>query len=182
MKISELQPDKKNANRGTKRGNKAVADSLTLYGAGRSILLDKAGNIIAGNSTARNAAAAGIDEVIVIPSDGTKIIAVQRIDLDINDPKARELAIADNRTSQLGLDWDPAVLTELSELDLKPFFTGDELTEAMGFTAPNAEKPEPQMDMSFSYSVIVDCTSESEQATLLARLEKEGLTCRLLIS
>lgn len=182
MKINDLTPDRKNANRGTKRGNIAVAESLTRYGAGRSILLDKAGNIIAGNSTARNAAAAGIDEVIIVPSDGTKIIAVQRTDLDINDPKARELAIADNRTAELGLEWDPAILTELSDLDLKPFFTADELSEAMGIAAPTAEKPEPEMNMSFGYSVIVDCSSEAEQATLLNRLESEGLTCRLLIS
>jgi hypothetical protein len=85
MKISELIPDNLNANKGTKRGNKAVADSLSRYGAARSIVIDRNGRIIAGNSTTRNAAAAGIDEVIIVPSDGTKIIAVQRTDLDLDE-------------------------------------------------------------------------------------------------
>jgi len=38
-----------NANRGTERGTSALESSLELYGAGRSILLDKNGIIIAGN-------------------------------------------------------------------------------------------------------------------------------------
>ncbi len=128
LKIADLIQDDRNANKGTKRGHRAVADSLKLYGAGRSILIDKAGRIIAGNKTAANAAAAGIDDVILVPSDGTKIIAVQRTDLDLNDPKAKELAIADNRAAELGLEWDPEVLSQLAtELNLKPFFTDAEL-------------------------------------------------------
>jgi hypothetical protein len=42
-----------------------IEDSLRQYGAGRSILLDKHGNIVAGNKTVENAAAIGIDDVIV---------------------------------------------------------------------------------------------------------------------
>jgi hypothetical protein len=103
MKIVDLIPDSKNANKGTKRGQRAIQDSLERYGAGRSILIDKHGQIIAGNKTAANAVAAGIDEVVVIPTDGTKIIAVQRTDLDLNDPRAKELAIADNRAAELAL-------------------------------------------------------------------------------
>jgi DNA modification methylase len=137
MKIVELIADHRNANKGTKRGNKAVADSITRYGAGRSILIDKDGRIIAGNKTAANAAAAGIYDVIVVPSDGTKIIAVQRTDLSLDDAKAKELAIADNRTAELGLEWDSNVLAEFStELDLKPFFTDAELRNLMP-PAPN---------------------------------------------
>ena len=49
MTINELIPDPKNANKGTKRGNQLVERSLREYGAGRSILIDKHGKIIAGN-------------------------------------------------------------------------------------------------------------------------------------
>ena len=52
MLISQLKQDAKNANRGTQRGNAAVAQSLKTLGAGRSILIDKHGNVIAGNKTA----------------------------------------------------------------------------------------------------------------------------------
>ena len=48
-KLSDLTLDAKNANRGTQRGLKALTDSLQKYGAGRSILVDKDGNVIAGN-------------------------------------------------------------------------------------------------------------------------------------
>jgi hypothetical protein len=48
-KLSDLQPDRRNANKGTERGLKALDHSLRQYGAGRSILVDKHGRIIAGN-------------------------------------------------------------------------------------------------------------------------------------
>lgn len=133
MRISDLQLDTKNANKGTIRGRKAVAKSLQQFGAGRSVLIDKDGNLIAGNKTAEQAAAAGIQEVIVVQSDGTQLVAVQRTDLSIDDPKARGLAVADNRTSEVGIEWDPGVLDELStDLELKPFFTDAELEMATG--------------------------------------------------
>lgn len=141
MKISDLVPDRKNANRGTKRGSEAVERSLRDFGSGRSILIDSKGRIIAGNKTALNAIAAGLEDVVIVPSDGTKIIAVQRTDLDLEtDLKAKALAVADNRTAELGLEWDPDNLADLTaELDLKPFFTDQELVK---ITALNA-LPEP---------------------------------------
>ena len=59
-RIADLTQDAHNANRGTVRGAKAIAASLKDYGAGRSILLDRNGVIIAGNKTAENAGAAGM--------------------------------------------------------------------------------------------------------------------------
>ena len=47
-----------------------------------------------------------LEDCQIVKSDGTRLIAVQRTDLDINDKAARELAIADNRASELGLEWD----------------------------------------------------------------------------
>jgi hypothetical protein len=108
MKLSELTPDKGNANKGTQRGLKALDTSLRQYGAGRSILVDKNGVVIAGNKTLERAADIGIDDVIVVESDGTKLVAVKRTDLDLEDDggKARALATYDNRVGQLDLDWD----------------------------------------------------------------------------
>jgi len=130
VKLSTLIPDGKNANLGSPRGNQMIEDSLRQYGAGRSILLDKHGNIVAGNKTVENAAAIGMDDVIVVQSDGTKLVAVQRTDLDLADPHTRQLAIADNRSSQVSLDWDTETLKGLVEdgVDLAPFWTADELT------------------------------------------------------
>ena len=50
-KLSDLKPDRHNANRGTQRGRAYVEDSIRQHGLGRSILVDREGNIIAGNKT-----------------------------------------------------------------------------------------------------------------------------------
>ncbi len=54
-RISDLVPDSANANRGTERGSAMIEDSLRKFGAGRSILIDKHGNVIAGNKTLEHA-------------------------------------------------------------------------------------------------------------------------------
>ena len=115
VSIDELTPDPKNANRGTQSGLRALDRSLRDLGAGRSVLVDKHGTIIAGNKTIERAADLGIDEVIIVDTDGTQLVAVRRTDLDLEtDPKARELAYADNRIAELDLDWN----MEQVELDL----------------------------------------------------------------
>lgn len=127
-KLSDLTPDDRNANRGTARGSRAIAASLRKYGAGRSILLDRTGRIIAGNKTAENAAALDMGDVLVVQTDGRQLVAVQRMDLDLDSPAARELAIADNRSAELSLNWDADVLRGLSaEISLDEFFSADEL-------------------------------------------------------
>ena len=47
-RIDELVPDDRNANKGTQRGLGMLEKSLRQYGAGRSVLIDKNGKIIAG--------------------------------------------------------------------------------------------------------------------------------------
>lgn len=140
-KLSDLKPDRSNANRGTDRGRKMVAESLSKYGAGRSVVVDKNGNIIAGNKTVT---AAGEREIIVVPSDGKKLVVVQRTDLDINSKAARELAIADNRTAEVGLDWDIDILKSL-DVNLPQFWTEAELRKLIGEEAP-IEGPDARMD------------------------------------
>jgi hypothetical protein len=131
-KIHELIPDDKNANRGTERGNQMVENSLREFGLGRSILLDRNGKIIAGNKTVENAAAAGFENMIVVETTGEQLVAVQRVDLDMDkDPlRARELGIADNRAGEVNLEWDPEMLRELQQgISLEGFFSRDELAE-----------------------------------------------------
>jgi hypothetical protein len=121
LKIGALRFDDKNANRGTERGRKALAASLKRYGAGRSILLDKKGRVIAGNKTLEQAKAAGHKDVIVVETDGSQLVAVKRTDLDLRDKKARALAVADNRVGELDLEWETDVLADLkTSADLSP--------------------------------------------------------------
>ena len=106
-KLSELLPDERNANQGTERGRYMLDHSLRQYGAGRSILVDKSGRIIAGNKTVEVAADVGLEDILVVQTDGTKMVVVQRVDLDLQEgDAARLLAYADNRSSEVNLDWD----------------------------------------------------------------------------
>jgi hypothetical protein len=134
VKLSSLIPDARNANKGTLRGKEMIENSLRDFGAGRSILIDKNGRIIAGNKTVQNAGAIGLDDVIVVQTDGTKLVAVQRTDLDLTqDRKAIELGIADNRAAQVSLEWDTDVLKLLhEEVDLSQFWTEGELESLLG--------------------------------------------------
>jgi len=150
VKLSDLKQDQNNANKGTERGRYMVAHSLEQFGAGRSILLDKHNNIIAGNKTTEAAADLGIDDVIIVETDGTKLVAVKRTDLDLSngDDRARLMAYADNRASEVGLEWDiDAILGDLSEgVDLSGMFKDDEIKELLGdLEQPSEEDAEPQM-------------------------------------
>jgi hypothetical protein len=163
LKLTDLQPDNRNANRGTKRGRDAVARSLKDYGAGRSVLIDRDGRIIAGNKTVEQANAAGITDVLVVPTDGTQIVAVQRTDISLDDAKGRGLAVADNRAGELGLEWDPDVLGQLAaDLDLKPFFSDEELKEITGLADASAQPDCPRL---FSDEQIVDAAYAHYRAT-----------------
>lgn len=132
--LDDLIPDPDNLNLGTQRGGALLEESLRRYGAGRSILVDRNGYILAGNKTTEAAASIGMGRVKVVQTDGTEIVVVQRRDLDLADPasRARELTIADNRASELGLQWDTeALLAHADELDLSVFWRDDEIIAMM---------------------------------------------------
>jgi len=103
--------------------------------------------VIAGNKTVEAARAAGLQSIAVIETDGSSLVAVQRGDLDLRkDKKARELAIADNRTSEIDLDWNPEVLASL-DVDLKQFWNENELSALLkGFRSSDLTAPEPKID------------------------------------
>jgi hypothetical protein len=142
--LDALQPDERNANKGTERGAYMIRQSLQKLGAGRSILLDRNGKVIAGNKTLESAADIGIDDVILVRTDGKRLVAVMREDLDLDDPAgmARELAYADNRTGQVSLDWDAGVLAADLEqgVDLGDWFKDWEIQAMMLPTPPDEWK------------------------------------------
>jgi len=114
IKISELIPDDKNFNKGSQFGNSLIEKSFTKFGAGRSILLDKNNRIIAGNKSVENAAAIGMEDVQIVESDGKRIIAVKRTDIDLDSPEGREMALADNASAKANIIFD----AELVEAEL----------------------------------------------------------------
>lgn len=113
--IKELIPDSKNFNRHSEYGMSLLEKSVSKFGMGRSILLDKNNKIIAGNGITETAGQLGIEDVEIIESDGKKLIAVKRTDIDLDTPEGREMALADNATSSANLKWDAKKLKEAEE-------------------------------------------------------------------
>lgn len=183
-KLADLKPDKRNANKGTQRGAIQLEESLRAFGAGRSILIDKHGAIIAGNKTVEQAGQMGLDNVIVVETDGTQIVAVQRTDLDLDtDPKARQLAYADNRVAEVGLEWDAELIASdiNAGIDLSGMWKDEELDKLISGDLPAAGDAEINEGASGQYAVMITCDSEREQTELLERFIAEGMECRALM-
>jgi hypothetical protein len=138
---------------------------------------------VAGNKTFENAGAIGIEDVIVVQTDGTKLVAVQRMDLDLEkDKRAKELAIADNRAGQVSLNWDTDVLKSL-DVDLTQFWTSTEL-ESLFPTDVDEKKKLKDLDQDddLRYQIVIDCKTELEQTSMLDRFASEGITAKPLIT
>ena len=106
INIEDLKQDSRNFNKGTEQGQELMERSFKEMGAGRSILIDRNGNIIAGNKSQKAAIAAGIKKVRIIETTGDELVAVKRTDVDIDSAEGRKMAYLDNLTTQVNLTWD----------------------------------------------------------------------------
>lgn len=111
--IDKLAQDDKNFNKGTQFGEHLMDESISKFGLGRSILIDKNNRIIAGNKTAQKAGELGFERVVVVETDGNTMVAVKRTDIDLDSAQGRELALADNATSKANLAWDEETLKDV---------------------------------------------------------------------
>lgn len=119
--ISDLRFDDKNMNDHTEYGMSLLEKSLQEFGAGRSILIDKNNNIIAGNGIIEAAGNIGLEDMQVVETTGDRIVAVKRTDIELNSKKGRGLAMADNGTSAANLSWNKGNIEEVSEqFDIDP--------------------------------------------------------------
>lgn len=148
--MDEFTFDQNNANAGTKRGRELLEQSIKELGAGRSILVDKDGNVIAGNKTLEAAQKAGL-KVRVVPTNRDELVVVQRQDLDLTDSagEARRLAYLDNRVAELDLQWDAEQLINdiTAGLDLTSLgFYDHELVVIIGEQEEEEIDAEPQLD------------------------------------
>jgi hypothetical protein len=142
--LEALIQDPKNARRRTQRSTAMIERSLQEFGAARSLVIDEAGRILAGNGTAEAAAAIGIEKVLVVPADGRTLVAVQRTDL--SPSQKAEYGVADNRASDLS-EFDGAALANLLEehadLDMSPWFTDEEWRQQVEGIDEPPPPPEP---------------------------------------
>lgn len=181
--ISALTPDDKNANKGNARGREMLDASLADYRAGRSTLADKNLRLIAGNKTHEAAQDAGIEEVILIHTDGSQLVAVVRDDLDLDTPAGRALAIADNRIAEVNLEWDIVRLKALADemVPVGKYFTDDTLASLQALAdnanATSAPVPEPdaKVEPTLASDVLIEIRCGKEQlAFMQATLEQWG--------
>jgi len=176
-KITDLKFDEKNFNKGTQYGKSLMDKSFSKFGAGRSILIDKHNNIIAGNKSTETFAEMGLNNVQIVDTDGKTLIAVRRNDIDLDTPEGREFAVADNQTAKTNIDFDFGMLE--SELE-------DNVIEEWGLEQVEETELEPKEDVDLSdtlketFEVIVQCGNEDEQESTFEYLTKKGYTCRVL--
>ena len=187
--IEELAQDAHNFNKGNEQGQELMERSFKELGAGRSILLDRNGNIIAGNKSQKAAIAAGIKKVRVIETTGDELVAVKRTDVDIDSAEGRKMAYLDNLTTQVNLTWDETEL-EAVQADVEGFEVADfgfDIKDLPQVVMPG-EKTERTFDdpndisdkIEVGYKVEIDCEDENQQEQLFNELKERGLKCRIL--
>jgi hypothetical protein len=151
--ISDLRFDDKNFNDHTEYGMSLLEKSLQEFGAGRSILIDKNNNIIAGNGIIEAAGNIGLEDMQVVETTGDKIVAVKRTDIELNSKKGRGLAMADNGTSAANLSWNKGNIEEVSEqFDINP---GDWGVDLKPYKEIVEDEPDP-IDEQNTYSIVGD--------------------------
>ena len=142
--IEQLAQDQHNFNKGSEQGQELMERSFKEMGAGRSILIDRNGNIIAGNKSQKAAIAAGIKKVRIIETTGDELVAVKRTDVDIDSAEGRKMAYLDNLTTQVNLTWDEtelqAVQADVEGFDIADF--GFDIEDLPQVTFPMAGQGE----------------------------------------
>ena len=115
--MTKIKQDSRNYRVHNDENKRVIRKSLEELGAGRSIVIDNDGEIIAGNGVYEQAQKLGIKTKIV-ETDGSELVVVKRTDLATGDDKRKKLALADNAASDtsewadelLREDWTPDVL------------------------------------------------------------------------
>ncbi len=109
-------PADRNHNKGTERGSGFLETSLRTNKAARSIVTDAAGNVLAGNHVVEAfAAIADPEQIIVVPTNGTKLVVHQRVDVQPGSAEAKSIELADNRSSEINFAPDHAMIQNDAE-------------------------------------------------------------------
>jgi len=161
IKSTELISDDKNFNKGSDIGAEMIRKSFEKFGAGRSILLDKNNRIIAGNKSVEYS---GIEDVLVIESDGSQLIAVKRTDIDLDSEQGREMALADNASAKANIVFD----AELVEAEL-----GVAVCEEWGINASQQDIEEVD-GFNEQVKFTIDCDNIEQLEKLQSKLNVSG--------
>ena len=141
--MEEIKFDKRNYRKHNQRNKELIKKSLEECGAGRSIVIDNEGEIIAGNGIYEQAKALNIP-VKIIESDGSELVVVKRTDLAPDDEKRKQMAVMDNSTS------------DSSEFDMKLLQKDFEIPqlEEIGIDVKIKEEKEDKPDIEFTEELL----------------------------
>jgi hypothetical protein len=134
--IGDLSPDPANLREHDARNRDTIRASLRRFGAGRSVVIDAHGMVVAGNGTLAEAREAGIGEVLIVDPEPGQIVAVRRKEWTATEATA--YAIADNRSTDLSSFRDDDLAETLRSLELDGFdlddvgFNAEELKQILG--------------------------------------------------
>lgn len=161
INIQDVIPDDQNINLGTEEGRAMLSESIRRLGTGRSILLDKNNRLIAGNKTLEEAIKLGIVKVQVVDSDGSQLVAVKRVDMDLDSKDGRELALADNAVAKANIKFDESVIDRITEqFGLSREGLGFDKKEANLMTGEEREKYDMDNGVAPSTAVCPNCFTE----------------------
>lgn len=171
LAIEKLIPYARNARTHSDDQVAQIAGSIREFGWTNPVLIDEKCNIIAGHGRVLAARQLGMKTIPTITLTG--LSALQR----------RALALGDNKIP-LNAGWDVNLLAvelqSLGDFDLKTIgYTSTELAALL--KTSDGDAPSELAD-GFAYRLIVECADEKVQADLMQRLEKEGFTCKPLVS
>lgn len=145
----EIKFDKRNYRKHDEKNKQLIKKSLKDCGTGRSILIDKEGEIIAGNGVYEQASKLKIP-VKVIETNGKELIAIKRTDLATDDERRKQLAVMDNTTSDSS-SFDIELLQEdfgsdiLSDFGFDVEFNNNDFVE--DYTPPTPTTPQSLPDL-----------------------------------
>ena len=113
--VEDLKFDKRNANKHSVYGMQRLEKGIQHNGMGRSILISKDNEIIAGNGVTESAINVGFKKVRIIETDGTEIIAVKRTDIKSGTKEFYEMALSDNIIATENIIMDAEVTNAICE-------------------------------------------------------------------
>lgn len=170
--IDRLIPYAKNSRTHSDEQIAQIAASMREWGFTNPVLIDPAGNIIAGHGRLLAARKLLIDKIPVVIADGW------------TDAQKQAYIIADNKMA-LNAGWDNDMLAlELTELDGVGFdldltgFDADEIAALM----PDAETDSVTDEIEYKsiLEVSVSCESEDQQEQVYNMMTSKGFKCRIL--
>jgi ParB-like chromosome segregation protein Spo0J len=161
-KVNELKLNPKNPRKNDDAVG-VVAKSIEKYGFKNPLIIDADNVVWCGNTRLKASIKLGLKEVPCIVAN------------DLTEQQIRELALIDNKSSEIA-EWDIQLLEEeLFELDLSDFALDWELSN----DDVEIEREDISDKIKDEYQIIVDCKNEEELECLYNELQERGYICKI---